>query len=227
MLQWAVQPSSTSWRTPSRKASAQRAHSLEDQENFSPGPCPAPSFFHENPKPALLPVVQAQHLGQHRYLGRAGRIQHPQPKLAHASLGLCPDAGASPDRRQGRMALPSGVTWGAAFQVGTVLTNGPFVLSFPCQGAALFSPEKGTMGHCAQQKGAPCLASSLLGSGSLFGFARSGRGHQRGLPGAHALMFPPGSSFLGPDQRGPVHLREWTPLTGLGWRMGSVLAHSA
>lgn len=97
-------------------------------------------------------------------MGKAGRIQHPQRKLAHASLGLCPDAGALRDRRQGRIALPSGMTLGAAFQVGTVLTNGPFVLSFPCQGAALFSPEKGTMGHCARQKRAPCLASSLLGS---------------------------------------------------------------
>ena len=99
-----------------------------------------------------------------------------------------------------------------------VLTNGPFVLSIPWLGAALFSPEKGTMGHCTQQKGPLVWPPACWAPGSLFGFAQGGRGHQRGLLGAHVLAFPPGSSSLGADLRGPVHLREWTPQgLGGGW----------
>lgn len=125
--------------------------------------------------------------------GEAG----PRPKPARASRGphqVLGAVGAAQEPGARRPALRSGGTPGAAFQVGTQ-HKGPFVLSFPWP-ALHCSPEKCTMGHCAEQKRAPCPASSSAALGSLLGSAQGGRGHQRGLLGAHVLMSPPGSSFL-------------------------------
>ena len=113
-----------------------------------------------SPTPASCPGAESQ-MSPHSRLGGARRIRPSPPELHWVPARMWE---RSRGQRRGGTAPLSGVTLDAAFQVGTVLTKGPLSSASPGQGC-IVPPETCTMGHCAEQKGAPCPASSSLGSG--------------------------------------------------------------
>ena len=75
--------------------------------------------------------------------------------------------------------------------------KGPFVLSLPWPALHCPPPLRRAQWDIVQSRKGPLVQPPAPGAlGSLLGSAQGGRGHQRGLLGAHVLMSPPGSSFL-------------------------------
>lgn len=159
--------SSISWQAPSRKACAQRAHSLGVQRNtaLAHALLPSPSTGTHN---LYLSFPLSRHsswdeptqlFGERR--GNPAPSAQASPSFLGSSSGFRSYSG---DRSQGRTVLPSGVTLGAAFQVGASVTKGPLSSVSPGQGCIVLPREEHNEALCRRERD-PCLASSSLGSG--------------------------------------------------------------
>lgn len=228
-MQWEVQTSSTSQRGPRREACAQRVHSLGDQNTalahaLLPGPSPGTHHLYpSSPSSKHLGWASTAVQGEQ---GESSTLSLSPPKLPWVLVWIRELLRGQKGRKDSAAIRCDP---GCCFSGGNSPHKGPFVFSFPWPSAALFSPEKSTMGHCAQQKGAPCPASSSLGSQLPL---RVCPGWARPLKRSARNSCSHVSSILGADRRGRVQGSRGVDPTDRApdddrLARGSTLAHSA
>lgn len=186
-----------------------KAHSLGGQRDSEPEPMTCLQVLPQKPTTCTSPppcLGTTLGTGQHSHSGRVGRSQCPQlrrgPWVPIQMQELLRGQKARKDSSAIRCDLVMLFRWGRSSQRA-------LCAQLPLASAALFSPEKGTMGHCAEQKGAPCLASSSLGSGRWapsLGLPRVGEAIGEVCRELRLSRFLRGH-LLGADHRDPVHLR--------------------
>lgn len=152
--------SPATWRAPSRQACAQGPG-----QALLPGPSTGthmPHFSHPSLSPPAVGHEPTQPSG-----GSEGESSAPGASLPEHPWVLTERSEQWEQRRgRGRGGLRCcQVGPGRCLSGGDGATKGPLSSASPGRRCIVPPPQKGTMGHCAEQKRAPCPASSSRGSG--------------------------------------------------------------